>query len=124
MGSGPQATQKDILEENHSSGMASHFAVSHLYAAFSHSWWWEGMYSNVYKFCHCCPQCATATGGGRKSKPPLHPIPVQRPFQIIRVDVLELPKTENRNKFAIVFQDFLTKWPMAQTRGQFALFVS
>ena len=39
----------------------------------------------------------------------LHPIPVQRPFQIIGVDVLELPKTESVNKFAIVFQDFLTK---------------
>ena len=50
--------------------------------------------------------------GGRKSKPLLNPIPVQRPFQIIGVDVLELPKTESGNKFAIVFQDFLTKWPM------------
>ena len=70
------------------------------------------MYTDVYKYCHGCPQCATATGGGRKSKPLLHPIPVQRPFQIIGVDVLELPKTESGNKFAIVFQDFLTKWPM------------
>jgi len=39
-----------------------------------------------------------------KSKPLLHPIPVQRPFQIVRVDVLELLKTESRNKFALVFQ--------------------
>ena len=70
------------------------------------------MYADVYKYCHGCPQCATATGGGRKSKPLLNPIPVQRPFQIIGVDVLELPKTESGNKFAIVFQDFLTKWPM------------
>ena len=27
----PKQLQKDILEENHSSGMASHFAVSHLH---------------------------------------------------------------------------------------------
>ena len=70
------------------------------------------MYTDVYKYCRGCPQCATATGGGRKSKPLLHPIPVQRPFQIIGVNVLELPKTESGNKFAIVFQDFLTKWLM------------
>ena len=37
---------------------------------------------------------------------------IQRPSQIIGVDALELPKTENGNKFAIDFQDFLTKWPM------------
>ena len=37
----PKQLQKGILEENHSGGMAGHFAVSHLYAALSRSWWWE-----------------------------------------------------------------------------------
>jgi len=32
--------------------------------------------------------------------------------QIIGIDVLELPKTECGNQYDIVFQDFLTKWPM------------
>ena len=45
-------------------------------------------------------------------KPPLQPIPVQRPFQIIGVDIMDLPKTERGNKHVLVFQDFLTKWPM------------
>ena len=39
-------------------------------------------------------------------------IPVQKPFQIIEVDIMELPITESGNKYVIVFQDFLTKWPM------------
>jgi len=55
--------------------MAGHFAISHLYATLSLSWWWEGMYNDVYKFCCGCPQPAITTGGGRKSKPLLHPIP-------------------------------------------------
>ena len=37
---------------------------------------------------------------------------VERPFQIVGVDVMELPKTEQGNKYMIVFQDFATKWPM------------
>ena len=45
-------------------------------------------------------------------KPPLHPIPVQQAFQIVRVDVMDLPLTESGNKHVLVFQDFLTKWPM------------
>ena len=28
------------------------------------------------------------------------------------VDILELPVMERGNKYVIVFQDFLTKWPM------------
>ena len=99
----PKQLQKGILEENHSGGMVDHFARSHLYAVLSRSWWWEGMYTDVYKCCHGCSQCATVTGEGRKSKPLLHLIPVQRPFQIVGVDVLELPETESGNKFAIVF---------------------
>lgn len=58
-----------------------------------------------------CPECAIVTGGGWCHKPPFHPIPVQRPFQIMGVDVMELPQTEQGNKYVVVFQDFYLKWP-------------
>ena len=48
-------------------------------------------------------ECATVTGGGRVAKPPLHPIHVQRPFEILGVDVMELPKTTSANKFCTFF---------------------
>ena len=59
-----------------------------------------------------CGECATVTGVGRCCRPPLHPIPVKKPFQIIRVDIVELPVTEQGNQYVIVFQDFLTKWAL------------
>ena len=59
-----------------------------------------------------CPECATATGNSRQPSVPLHPIPVQRPFQILGVDIMDLPCTERGNKHVVVFQDFFTKWPM------------
>ena len=37
---------------------------------------------------------------------------MQRPFQIIGVDIMDLPRTQQGNKHVIVFQDFFTKWPM------------
>ena len=49
---------------------------------------------------------------GRKHVPPLEPIPVQRPFQIWGVDIMELPVTSKGNKYVIVFQDLLTKFPL------------
>ena len=39
-------------------------------------------------------------------------IPVDHPFQTVDVDIMELPLTTNRNKYAIVFQDLFIKWPM------------
>ena len=69
------------------------------------------MYSDAVEFGKSCPECAFATGVGRRHNPPLHPIPVQRPFQILGVDIMDLPRTEQGNKHVIVFQDFFTKWP-------------
>ncbi len=44
--------------------------------------------------------------------PPLQPQPVQLMFQNLLVDILELPKTQWDNQYAVVFQDLLRKWPM------------
>ena len=57
-------------------------------------------------------ECAIAMGVGKKNKPPLHPIPVKRPFQILGIDVMELLRTSKGNRYVIVMQDFLTKWPL------------
>ena len=40
------------------------------------------------------------------------PIPAQRPFQTIGVDVMELPLTKKGNRYVVVFQGMFTKWPM------------
>ena len=68
------------------------------------------MYGDVESFCRNCPQCVIMLGSGRHNKPPLYPIPIQRPFQIVGVD---LPTTQQGNKHFVVFQDFFTKWPLA-----------
>ena len=46
-------------------------------------------------------------------RPPLQLIPVQRPFQIVGIDIMDLLRTEKDNKHVLVIQDFLTKvYPM------------
>ena len=108
----PKHLRDQIMKENHSGIMAGHFSGNRLYNTLVRQWWWEGMYTDVGTFCKTCPQCVIVTGGSKTHKPLLHPIPVQRPFQIMGVDVMELPKTKKGNQYVVVFQDFLTKWPM------------
>ena len=36
---------------------------------------------------------------------------MERPFQILGVDIMELPTTARGNYYVVVFQDFFTKWP-------------
>ena len=70
------------------------------------------MYSDVISHCAACPQCAIVNSSGRVNRPPLCPIPVSRPFQILGVDIMDLPRTDQGNKHVVVFQDFLTKFPL------------
>ena len=108
----PHHLRKGVLQESHRGVYSGHFAGNKLYNALVKHWYWEGMYADTMAFCKKCPECVIATGGQRQHKPYLQPIPVQRPFQIIGVDIMDLPCTESGNKHVIVFQDMFTKWPM------------
>ena len=70
------------------------------------------MYQNINDNTRSCPQCAIVTGAGRRQSPQMKSIPVDHPFQIVGVDIMELPVTTRRNKYAIVIQDLFTKWLM------------
>ena len=92
--------------------MAGHFSGVRLYNTPCKRWYWERMYTDCVNHGKTCPHCAVARGTGRKVIPPLKPIPVSRVFQIVGVDIMELPKTSSGNRYVVVFQDFLSKWPM------------
>ena len=92
--------------------MSGHFSCRKTYGALVHRWWWEGMYADALRVARNCPECAVVSDGAKLTRPPLHPIPVQCPFQIVGVDVVDLPKTIDGNCHVLVFQDYLTKWPL------------
>ena len=70
------------------------------------------MYRDIINYTGGCAQCAIVSGGGKKQLPPMQSISVDHPFQIIGVDIMELPLTSNGNRYVIVFQDLFTKWRM------------
>ena len=70
------------------------------------------MHCDIISYTRGCAQYAIVSGGGKKQLPPLQSIPVDHPFQILGIDIMELPLTTTGNKYVIVFQDLFTKWPM------------
>ena len=77
------------------------------------------MRKDIARWCRACLSCASRNVGC-SVKPLLIPIPVGGPFDRVGVDVLHLPKTKRGNKYAIVFMDYLTKWPEVFTSDQTA----
>ena len=109
----PASLKQQIMEEHHAGVLAGHFSGPRLFKLISRRWWWKGMYKELMDYARNCPQCTIVGRTEQKKIPPLMPIPVDHPFQILGVDVMELPLTAKGNKYLIVFQDLFAKWPMA-----------
>ena len=107
----PRALREILLKESHSGKFAGHFAERKLYATLRTKYWWDNMRSDVRKHCRSCLTCASRKGPGRAPSPKLQPIPVGGPFHRVGVDVLQLPLSHEGNQYAVVFMDYLTKWP-------------
>ena len=108
----PSENKEWLLEEYHAGVMSGHFSGPKIYKTMSRQWWWDHMYQDIINYVRNCPQCAIAMGVGRRQSLPMKSIPVHHPFQIVHVDIMELPLITNGNRYAIVFQDLFTKWPM------------
>ena len=74
--------------------MSGHFSGKRTFSALARHWWWEGMYTDTMQYVANCPECTISMGKGKHNIPPLHPILVSRPFQILGIDLMELPKTK------------------------------
>ena len=80
-----------------------------MFATLRTRYWWRGMRADIRCFCHRCLVCASRKGTGRRTRPPLQPIPVGGPFHMVGVDVLQLPPSYQGNQYAVVFVDYFTK---------------
>ena len=106
----PTSLRKKLLEENHSGRFSGRFAERGLYETLVRRFWWDGMRAEVKRWCQSCLECRVATKPRRGMRPPLQPIAVSRPFEIVGVDIMTLPPTRRGNQHVVVFMDYLTKW--------------
>ena len=109
----PTSLKQQIMEEHHAGILAGYFSGLRLFKTISRKWWWKGMYKDLMNFARGCPQCTVVGRAEQKKIPPLMPIPVDHPFQIVGVDIMEFTLTAKGNKYLVLFQDVFTKWPMA-----------
>ena len=107
----PAQLQNVLLSKAHSGRFSGHFAERALFKVLEKRFWWNDMRTDAHTTRRSCLLCATREGLGKKHKPPLCPIPVGGPFQRVAVNVLQLPLTQSGNKYAVVFINYLTKWP-------------
>ena len=106
----PTGDRERLFREAHQGAFSGHLRESKIHSQLSRHYWWPRMRKTITDWCRACLTCATRSPG-LPIRPPLTPIPVNGPFDRVGVDVLQLSKTRQGNCYAIVFMDYLTKWP-------------
>ena len=70
------------------------------------------MRGDIQKVCETCILCTSTQGQRQRKKPFLHCIPVGEPFECVGMDFKEMDTSTDGNRYARVFKDYLTKWPV------------
>ena len=106
----PESCRKQLFDQVHGGVYGGHLRDAKIHSVLSRHYWWKGMRGDIIKWCRACVTCASRRVG-KAIQPPLTPIPVFGPFDRVGVDVIQFPKSVQGNQYAVVFVDYLTKWP-------------
>lgn len=106
----PKSDRKRVFDEAHAGPFGGHLRDAKVHGQLAKHYWWPRMRGDIIRWCRACLVCASRRVGNAIT-PPLTPIPVSGPFDRVGVDVIQFPKSYHGNQYAIVFVDYLTKWP-------------
>jgi len=109
----PQKHQKLMLEYFHNSLFGCHMGMVKTLHRIQDKYWWPHMWLDVQQWVNGCVTCQMVKKGN-PSKAPLQNISVGQLFELIGIDILQLPKTENGNKYVIVCTEYMSRWVIAQ----------
>ena len=120
----PTGDRRKIFDEAHGGVFGGHLREAKIHRQLAKHYWWPRMRSDVSAWCRACVTCASRHVR-QAVRPPLTPIPVAGPFDRVGVDILKLPTSYDGNQYAVVFVDYLTKWPeVFATRDQSSITVA
>ena len=108
-----EALHQQALSMCHDSQAAGHQGTHKTLERIRREAYWVNMAQNVDRHCRECVTC-------QKSKlpmpvrSPLTNIPIGRPWQMIAIDILEVPVSTKNSRYLLVIQDYFTKWADAR----------
>ena len=108
----PAALQKEALHRNHDIPTAGHQGADKTLQRLRQEAYWVNMASDVHRHCESCTTCQQARSA-RPVKAPLQSVPIGQPWEMIAIDILEIPMSTQYNKYLLVVQDYFTKWATA-----------
>ena len=97
---------------HHDGLSAGHQGVENILARLHQEAFWVNMACEVDEYCRKCIICQCSKMPMPIRAPMLH-VPIGRTWQMIAVDILEVPVSTYNNRYLMVVQDYFSKWAEA-----------
>ena len=108
----PVTLQPSFLSQYHDSAQGGHLGADKTASRVRQVGYWVGMLGDIEQYCQSCLNCQ-ASKQPSPPKAPLISMPVGRPWEMVAVDILQLPLSCQNNRYLLVIQDYFTKWAEA-----------
>ena len=106
----PKELRSDIFKMCHDDFSGAHLGQKKTWIKLNNRFYWPNAYKETMNYVESCEVCAKIKDAPA-NRANLKPITeFEKPFDMIAVDILELSRSNNGNKYVVVFTDYLTKW--------------
>jgi len=99
----PISLQKDALSHNHDAPTAGHLGAEMTLKRLRRDTFWVNMAKDVEQYCKQCSTCQQSKLP-MPQRAPLHNMPIGQPWQMVAVDILQVPLSTNNNRYLLVIQ--------------------
>ncbi len=107
----PNSLRISVLKANHNHISAGHLGTKRTYDRINEKYYWKGMMQDVKSYINMCIDCSMRKGYPSHQLGESYTFTVSKPFEVVGMDILgPFPKTQNNNRYILVFTDYLTKW--------------
>ena len=107
----PSKLRHSVLEHCHDKPASSHLGIDKTFHRVKEEFYWPGYAKDVDDYVSSCHVCQERNPPPRLPRAQLQPITASRPFEIVAMDMLELPRSTQGNKYCLVISDYFTRWP-------------
>ncbi|KAL5491866.1 hypothetical protein EMCRGX_G017231 [Ephydatia muelleri] len=108
----PTSLQEVALRSCHDIINAGHQGTERILDRLEQMTYWVGMAKATELYCRSCNACQQSKLPMPQAVPMTN-VPIGRPWQMLAVDVLEVPMSGHGYRYLLVFQDYFTKWAEA-----------
>ncbi|GFX25642.1 retrovirus-related Pol polyprotein from transposon opus [Trichonephila clavipes] len=113
----PKCRRTEVLRLAHISVFSSHMGPKKTLERIKYSLFWEGLSSNVKKFCESCKECQLTRSVRIKDRSPITPVArPELPFQVVNMDLIGPidPPSSKGHTYILCLVDQHTRWGEAR----------